>query len=116
MITKQEEPSDTEPQQGFVARLFSTLARFSWTSLLAKVVPTSWTLDPTESFRINTVIQPFNPIQIASSNSPAEILEHWNQLENELYPNLKKIDSTDDKIDLLNKFLNKKKDKQDKSL
>ncbi|EFA86564.1 hypothetical protein PPL_00365 [Heterostelium album PN500] len=114
LLTKMEEEQKTEMTSGFFGNMFSKFCQFSWTMVLAKVVPTSWTLDPNESFRINTVIQPFNSYQIATSNSPQEILDHWNQLENELYPKLKKLNNTNEKIDLLQTFLTKKQEREER--
>ncbi|GAM26212.1 hypothetical protein SAMD00019534_093870 [Acytostelium subglobosum LB1] len=90
------------------------MCAFSWRSLLSKLVPESWTLDPREHFRISTVIQPFSQYPIAVSSSSKEIYDHWTQLENELYPNLKKLDNSQDKLELLKKFVNKKHEREER--
>eukprot|EP01132_Coremiostelium_polycephalum_P010117 gene10117-12409_t len=77
-------------------------------TILLKYIP-SYGVAPNEVFRIVTVIDPFQPKQIASAMTFNEIQSHWNQIQSELFPIIKKEPNVETKLKLLQDYLDSKK-------
>ncbi|EGG19485.1 hypothetical protein DFA_00062 [Cavenderia fasciculata] len=65
-------------------------------------------VDKKETYRIKSRLNVFVPEQIATSNNLQDIENNWDHLESELYPALKKMESSTDKQQALVAYLKRK--------
>jgi len=70
-----------------------------------KYLPESWTLAPNETYRIVSMIDPFNPSQVAVSDIQKEIEYHWVTLNQDIFDRIKKIPDPNEKQRILNVYL-----------
>ncbi|KAF2076715.1 hypothetical protein CYY_001972 [Polysphondylium violaceum] len=71
-------------------------------------LPESWKLAPNETFRIVSIVDPFNPKQIATAAIQTDIESHWVSINNDIFDRIKKIPDSNEKERIINVYLDSK--------
>ncbi|KYQ93814.1 hypothetical protein DLAC_11616 [Tieghemostelium lacteum] len=116
---KEKDQPDLQPLQQFINDNRNSVVHqiliYSWKTLFSPTVPKDYKLVPSQRYRIKSTLKSFNPELIAVSTSYSDILNHWNQLNTQLFPVIKQIENTNDKVSKLYSYLDQQNNPESES-